>query len=116
MKRTLSFDPEIRLNSTAPSAAYCHPTWSAFITARATSASWKAGLEAADDYRMEPAEVIDLGDRLLVIGRRRGRGTSSGVPFDEPLLSLFTLQRGLVVRLKDFAARDKALQAAGLRE
>jgi ketosteroid isomerase-like protein len=77
---------------------------------------WKAGLEAADDYRMEPEEVIDFGDRLLVAGRQRGRGTNSGIPFDEPLLSLFTLRRGLVVRLKDFATRDKALEAAGLSE
>jgi len=77
---------------------------------------WKSGLEASHDYRLEPEEVIDLGDRLLVAGRQRGPGTTSGVPFDEPLLSLFTLRRGLVVRLKDFATRDKALQAAGLSD
>jgi ketosteroid isomerase-like protein len=77
---------------------------------------WEAGLEAADNYRLEPEEVIDFGDRLLVVGRQTGRGTSSGIPFDEPLLSLFTLRRGLVVRLKDFATRDKALEAAGVRE
>jgi ketosteroid isomerase-like protein len=77
---------------------------------------WKAGLEVSDDYRLEPEEIIDLGDRLLVAGRQRGRGTGSGVPFDEPLLSLFTLRRGLVIRMKDFAARDNALEAAGLSE
>jgi ketosteroid isomerase-like protein len=77
---------------------------------------WKTGLDASRDYRMEPEEVIDFGDRVLVTGRQTGHGTSSGTPFDEPLLSLFTLRRGLVVRLKDFADRSKALEAAGLRE
>jgi ketosteroid isomerase-like protein len=77
---------------------------------------WKVGLEVTDYYRLEPEEVIDLGDRLLVAGRQRGRGKSSGIPIDAPLLSLFTLRRGLVIRMKDFATRDRALEAAGLRE
>jgi ketosteroid isomerase-like protein len=77
---------------------------------------WKVGLEVSDDYRLEPEEVIDLGDRLLVAGRQRGRGTGSGIPIDEPLLSLFTFRRGLAIRMKDFARRDTALQAAGLQE
>jgi ketosteroid isomerase-like protein len=77
---------------------------------------WEAGLEAAEDYRREPEEVIDFGDRVLVAGRQTGHGTSSGIPFDEPLLSLFTLRRGLVIRLKDFADRNNALEAVGLRE
>jgi ketosteroid isomerase-like protein len=73
---------------------------------------WKVGLEVAEDYRLDPEEVIDFGDRLLVAGRQRGHGTSSGIPVDEPLLSLFSLRRGLVVRLKDFADRERALEAA----
>jgi ketosteroid isomerase-like protein len=77
---------------------------------------WRAGIEISDDYRVEPEEVIDLGDRLLVVGRQRGHGTGSGIPFDEPLLTLFALRDGLVIRLEDFAGRESALEAAGLSE
>ena len=114
----LSFDPEIEFQfdespvggMLPPDQVGVHQGHDAYVRV------WKTGLEVVDDYRLEPEEVIDLGDRLLVAGRQRGRGTGSGIPFDEPLLSLFTLRRGLVVRLKDFATRDKALEAAGLSE
>ena len=76
---------------------------------------WKAGLEVAEDYRLEPDEVLDFGDRLVVAGRQTGHGTSSGIPFDEPLLTLFILRDGLVIGMKDFADRAAALAAAGLR-
>ncbi len=114
----LRFDPEIEFQfdespvggMLPPDLVGVHHGHEAYVRV------WKAGLEVSDDYRLEPEEVIDFGDRVLVAGRQTGRGTSSGIPFDEPLLSLFTLRRGLVVRLKDFATRDTALEAAGLSE
>jgi ketosteroid isomerase-like protein len=41
---------------------------------------WEAGLEAAPDYRMEPEEVIDFGDRVLVTGRQTGHARRVGLP------------------------------------
>jgi ketosteroid isomerase-like protein len=77
---------------------------------------WEAVIEASEDMRLEPEEAIDLGDRLLVVGRMVGHGTSSGTPIDEPLFHLFSLRRGLVIRETSLGDREKALQAAGLRE
>jgi hypothetical protein len=73
-------------------------------------------LEAMEDVRLEPEEVIDFDDRMLVTSRQIGHGRSSGIPFDEPVFQLFTLRRGLVVRQTDFGDRNKALEAAGLSE
>jgi ketosteroid isomerase-like protein len=77
---------------------------------------WEAMIEAVDDFKLEPEEVIDFGDRLLAAGRGTGHGSSSGVPVDQPNFQVFTLRRGLVIRQEDFDDRDKALEAAGLSE
>jgi ketosteroid isomerase-like protein len=77
---------------------------------------WEGLIEAWEDLRLEPNEAIDLGDRLLLAGRVKGHGRQSGIFVDQPLFQLFTLRRGLVIRQRDFADRDQALEAAGLRE
>jgi ketosteroid isomerase-like protein len=77
---------------------------------------WEAVIEAWPDVRLEPEEVIDLGDRVLAITRLKGHGGATGIPLDSDLYQLFTLPRGMVVRQADFGDRGKALEAAGLRE
>jgi ketosteroid isomerase-like protein len=77
---------------------------------------WRYWLDAFEDIRFDPAEVLDLGDTLLVTARQSGHGSGSGVAVSEPVFQLFTLCRGLVVRQEDFLDRSKALEAAGLRE
>ncbi len=73
-------------------------------------------IEVWDDLELHPEEVIDLGDRLLGVGRATGHGRLSGVALDMPLFQVLTLRNGLIVRQSDFGEREKALQAAGLRE
>jgi ketosteroid isomerase-like protein len=76
---------------------------------------WEGLLEAWDDLKLEPAEVIDFGDRLLAAGRLKGHARHTGIALDEPLFQVFTLRDGFVVRQKDFIGeRDKALEAVGL--
>jgi ketosteroid isomerase-like protein len=77
---------------------------------------WQGLIEAFEDLKIEPEEVIDCGDRGLVAGRVTGHGSKSGVGIDEPLFQVFTMRRGLVIRQKDFVDRQQALEAAGLRE
>jgi hypothetical protein len=77
---------------------------------------WQGLLEAWEDLQLKPEEAIDLGDQLLVAGRITGHGKLSGVALDDPLFQVFELRQGLVIRQKDFADRDQALEAAGLLE
>ena len=77
---------------------------------------WEVYTEVVENLRLEPEELIDFGDRVLIAGRMTGHGASSGVPLSGPIFQLFTLERGLVIRQEDFDDRDKALEAAGLRE
>jgi ketosteroid isomerase-like protein len=63
----------------------------------------------------DPDELIDLGDdRLLVIGRMKGRGRASGAPFEMEWANLWTISEGLVVRDEQFGDHAEAVEAAGL--
>ena len=69
------------------------------------------------EMRFEPDELIDLGDdRLLVIGRMKGRGLSSGAPFETEWGNLWTISDGLVIRDQVLISHREALEAAGLSE
>lgn len=76
---------------------------------------WRYWLDAFEDIRWDPEEILDFGDRFLVTALQRGHGSGSGVAVSEPVFQVFTLQRGLVVRQEDFLDRSKALEAAASR-
>ena len=68
------------------------------------------------DFRFEPEEVIDLADdRVLVVGRLAGIGSSSGATVDSDWALLLTF-RGLLIREEAYLDRREALEAVGLRE
>lgn len=73
---------------------------------------WRYWLDAFEDIRWEPEEILDFGDRFLVTTRQTGRGSGSGVSVSEPVFQVFTVRRGLVIRQEDFLDRSQALQAA----
>jgi ketosteroid isomerase-like protein len=65
-------------------------------------------------YEIE--EIIDLGDRLLVIGSFVGTGPSSGAGFDNQFAEIFTFSAGRVIREHAFFNHAEAREAAGLSE
>jgi SnoaL-like protein len=77
---------------------------------------WRKMLGAFDDFHAEPAEVLDLGDRILVTARYKGHGSASGVPIEETLFQVSRFRRGLVIWQQDFTDISEALEAAARRE
>jgi SnoaL-like domain len=75
---------------------------------------WRYWLDAFEDIRWDPEEMIDLGEKILVTTHQTGHGSGSGVAVSEPVFQLFTFRRGLVLRQEDFVDRTEALEAAGL--
>jgi ketosteroid isomerase-like protein len=68
------------------------------------------------EFRVEAEDFIDAGDKLLVIGRVRGRGRGSDIKLDAPVFMAWTFRDRWAVRQQWFAERTEALEAAGLRE
>jgi ketosteroid isomerase-like protein len=70
--------------------------------------------EAWELWELLPATVLDLGDRVLVLGSFRMPGTASGMEFTREFAQLVTFRGGLVQHEQVFFAWDKGLRAAGL--
>jgi ketosteroid isomerase-like protein len=69
------------------------------------------------EMQVEPHEFVDGGDLVVVIGRLVGKGKGSGVNVERFNGQVWTLRKGLVVRLEiGYTDREAALEAAGLRE
>jgi SnoaL-like protein len=77
---------------------------------------WQGLLEAWEDLRLAPEEVIDFGEILLVRGRISGHARHTGIALDIPLFQVFFLRGGAAIRQRDFGELEQALEAAGLRE
>jgi hypothetical protein len=77
---------------------------------------WRLWLDAFEDIRWDPEEMLDFGKRVLVTTQQSGHGAGSGVAVSEPVFQVFTFRRGLVVSQQDFLDRSKALEAAASRD
>jgi uncharacterized protein len=69
-----------------------------------------------EELQSLPEEFRDLGDRVLVLGRLRGRGKASGVPVDQPFAGIFDFRGYRVWRYRVYLDRAEGLRAAGLSE
>ena len=72
---------------------------------------WRLWLDAFEDIRWDPEEIVDFGEKVLVAARQSARGSGSGVAVSEYVFQLYTLRRGLVARQEDFVDREEALRA-----
>lgn len=70
--------------------------------------------EAWERWDLIGGAVVDLGDRVLVLGRMRLPGTASGLQLEEEFAQLVTARDGLAVRDQAFLNWNKGLTAAGL--
>lgn len=68
------------------------------------------------DIRIESLELIDLGDRLVLLFDAPLRARASGVPLTGKMASVVTLAKGRVIHQQDYTDHDQALEAVGLRE
>ena len=69
-----------------------------------------------DDWSWEVEELIDAGDRVLLVARESGTGRGSGVKVIQDTFWVFRLRDRQIVHATVLVDRDKALEAAGLRE
>jgi ketosteroid isomerase-like protein len=79
--------------------------------------------EAAQDMldifgalRADPEQLIDAGDRVVVLFRWRGHGRGSGVSLDlvGEQAAVFTMRNGKAIRAEWYIDRAEALAASGL--
>jgi ketosteroid isomerase-like protein len=101
------FDPRVVLNPIDEDAS------SGFDAMRADMERWAS---AFDELKVTIEELIDAGDRVVVVTHHRGRGRASGVEVDTRFYEVYALHGGKVSRVDEYTDRAEALEAAGLRE
>ena len=72
--------------------------------------------ESFDVLRMEPLEILDLGEQVIVVVAMSGRGRGSSAPVEMTFAQLWSLRDGKAVSLRDYATRAEALEAVGMSE
>ena len=82
----------------------------------AVLANYERWDEAWEGAETTLEEVIGHGDRVLTATRFHARGRASGVEVETSIYEVWTVRNGKVLRIDEYATRDDALEAAGLRE
>jgi len=77
----------------------------------------KDWFDTFDGFEMELLELIDAGDDTVVwVERFGGRAKRSGIQIDLVIGGAFTIRNGKLARGREYATREQALEAVGLRE
>ena len=76
--------------------------------------NWFATFEPG--YHFDIEEARDLGELVLLVAAHRGRGRTSGAEVQGRTGYLYQVRDGVIVRVELYPSRDKALEAAGLRD
>jgi ketosteroid isomerase-like protein len=77
---------------------------------------WNQLDEVFLEWESRPEELIDLGNRALVLVRERGTGRASGLEFDQKLGHLISFRDGRITRFQVFGSWRAALRAVGLEQ
>ena len=67
-------------------------------------------------FHLEEAQIRDLGDSVLWLGRVKLRGSASQIDLDQEFAAHTRLQDGQVIAVRTFLTWREALEAAGLSE
>jgi ketosteroid isomerase-like protein len=70
--------------------------------------------ETWDDYSQELEEIVEAGDRVVVVIRLSARGGESGVPVAQELAVVWRFEGDKAVEARSYTSREEALRAAGI--
>jgi ketosteroid isomerase-like protein len=72
--------------------------------------------ETFAELRAEIEDMVDAGEQVVVSLHVIGKMEGSHAEIDMHLGIVYTVRKGLIVRGREYATREEALKAAGLRE
>jgi ketosteroid isomerase-like protein len=107
------WDPEIELDASEAPALDVSGVYRGADAARRFWREWYAAWEA---LRFE-YELVDAGDRVVMLLELRLRGRSTGIEVPSGKVAwVITFRNGLMVHLKFYMSQSEALEAVGMSE
>jgi ketosteroid isomerase-like protein len=76
----------------------------------------KEWVEPFSEYRAEPLDYIDVGDRVVVPIRQWGIGRTSRIPVEIEVTHVYEFRGNQIARVDEYDTLKEALEAVGLRE
>jgi ketosteroid isomerase-like protein len=76
-------------------------------------AMWERWDSTWEGMETVPEEYEVVGDHVVAAVRYLGRGSGSGIEYEERLYDVYTFSAGRLVRKREFRSRAEALAAAG---
>jgi ketosteroid isomerase-like protein len=93
-------------------AGFFEPCYSGAAGFRKYVAAWSEVV----GVRIEPVELIDLGDRVVLLAELPMRARASGIPLTGQIATVSVLDGGKASRVQAFLDHAEALAAVGLSE
>ena len=89
------------------------PDWPGAASYRGVERVREVILDRMDtlDFDQETEDVIDAGDKVLVLVRWRGRGRASGAQGEMSMAMVWTVREQAIMRLEFFLDRARAFEA-----
>ena len=75
---------------------------------------WREWLQSWEGYRVEPYEVIEVGERVFIAAEQHARGKTTRVEVGQDLYIVLAIPDDLITEYRIFADRGDAMAAAGL--
>ena len=75
--------------------------------------AWEEGITLE---RMEAEEVVDAGERVVVMVSHHGQDKASGIEVGQHFAMVWTVRGGRATRMELYRTREEALEAVGLSE
>ena len=63
-----------------------------------------------DDLRLDPEEIVEVGERLVVPLCLSGRGRETGIPVEYHVAHVITFREGRIVHIRLAASKEKAME------
>lgn len=104
-----SLDPEVVWHSAGDL-----PDSGTYVGQADVAAYLSGWAQAFEDFRAEPEEFIDAGDRVLVVLRVSGRPKESRQTVEVPSNHVHRLVDGVTVEAWEYRTKEEALRALGL--
>ena len=94
------------------------PAWPGSATYRGIEEVRQVILDRMDtlDFEQQTEDLIDVGDKVLVLVRWVGRGQASGAQGEISMAMVWTIREQAVTSIEFFLDRARALEAVGLSE